>query len=120
MVTSRLKNLRPHGIRSIKRGQNMSGLENPPTGLRSSRRNLIRIGAIVASAIIAKTTSGAAHDRDDDDFDRDRDRDRHKHFHCFLKGTTVRTTDGDRKIEDLAVGDLLPTIFGGISPIQWI
>jgi hypothetical protein len=98
----------------------MSGLENPPTGLRSSRRNLIRIGAIVASAIIAKTTSAAAHDRDDDDFDRDRDRDRHKHFHCFLKGTTVRTADGDRKIEDLAVGDLLPTIFGGISPIQWI
>ena len=98
----------------------MSGLEIPPTGLQSSRRNLIRIGAIVASAIIAKTTSAAARDRDDDDFDWDRDRDRHKHFHCFLKGTTVRTADGDRKIEDLAVGDLLPTIFGGISPIQWI
>jgi len=98
----------------------MSRLENPPTGLQSSRRNLIRIGAIVASAIIAKTTSAAAHDRDDDDFDWDRDRDRHKHFHCFLKGTTVRTADGERKIEDLAVGDLLPTIFGGTCPIQWI
>src|SRR6516164_4482890 len=98
---------------------NMSGLENPPTGLQSSRRNLIRIGAIVASAIIAKTTAATADD-DRDDFDDDRDRHRHKHFHCFLKGTTVRTADGDRKIEDLAVGDLLPTIFRGISPIQCI
>jgi hypothetical protein len=39
---------------------------------------------------------------------------------CFLKGTTIRTAEGDRKVEDLAVGDLLPTFFGGIQPIQWI
>jgi len=39
---------------------------------------------------------------------------------CFLKGTAIRTTEGDKKIEDLTVGDLLPTAFGGISPIQWI
>jgi hypothetical protein len=32
----------------------------------------------------------------------------------------IRTADGDRKDEDLAVGDLLPTVFGGIRPIQWI
>ena len=102
----------------------MARLENLPKGLQSSRRNLIRIGAIVASAIIAKTTSAAADDFRRHGFDRnrdrDRDRDRDRHFHCFLKGTTIRTADGDRKIEDLALGDLLPTIFGGISPIQWI
>jgi hypothetical protein len=39
---------------------------------------------------------------------------------CFLKGTTIRTVSGDRKIEDLAVGDLLPTMFGGLRRIQWI
>jgi hypothetical protein len=39
---------------------------------------------------------------------------------CFLRGTTIRTADGDKKIEDLAIGDLLPTVFGGIRPIQWI
>jgi hypothetical protein len=33
--------------------------ENPLTGLQSSRRNLIRISAIVASAIIAKITPAA-------------------------------------------------------------
>ena len=97
----------------------MSGLEDPSTGLQSSRRNLIRIGAIVASAIIARTTSAAA---DGDDLDKDKDKHEHKHkdFHCLLKGTTIRTADGDRKIEDLAVGDLLPTVFGGACPIQWI
>ena len=37
-----------------------------------------------------------------------------------MKDTTIRTADGDRKIEDLAVGDLLPTVFGGVCPIHWI
>jgi Hint domain len=39
---------------------------------------------------------------------------------CFLKGTRIRTVDGYRKIEDLKVGDLLPTVFGGVRPIQWM
>ena len=52
----------------------MSRLENLTEGLQSTRRNLIRIGAIAATAIIAKTTSAAADDFRRDDFDRDRDR----------------------------------------------
>ena len=40
--------------------------------------------------------------------------------HCFLKGTKVETADGGRESEKLAVGDLLPTVFGGLSSIQWI
>jgi hypothetical protein len=99
----------------------MTPLENPLTGLQTSRRNLARIGAIVASVIIAKTIPAAADHFSDRDPDRDRDDDRdERHRHCFLKGTRIRTADGDRKIEDLAVGDLLPTVFGGVSPIQWI
>lgn len=39
---------------------------------------------------------------------------------CFMKGTTIRTIDSERKVEDLAAGDLLPTMFGGNRPIQWI
>ena len=108
----------------------MPELENPPPGLQSSRRNLIRMGAIAASALIAKATTAAADDfrrdrdrdwwRDRDEHkDKDRDWDRRDH-HCFLRGTTIRTAEGDRKIEDLAVGDLLPTVFGGACPIQWI
>ena len=39
---------------------------------------------------------------------------------CFLKGTKILTAEGERKIEDLAIGDLLPTMFGGLRPVQWI
>jgi hypothetical protein len=39
---------------------------------------------------------------------------------CFLKGTKIQTVRGERKVENLAVGDLLPTVFGGPRPIQWI
>ena len=37
-----------------------------------------------------------------------------------MRGTRIRTTGGYRKIEDLAAGDLLPTMFGGARPIEWI
>src|SRR5271166_1836762 len=93
-------------------------LEKPPTDLQSSRRNLIRMGAIVASAVLLKATAASADDsrwERHDDWDRDR-----RDHRCFLKGTTIRTIDGDRRIEDLAVGDLLPTVFGGTSAIQWV
>jgi hypothetical protein len=39
---------------------------------------------------------------------------------CFLKGTRILTAEGECKIEDLAIGDLLPTMFGGLRPIHWI
>jgi len=110
--------------------------QNPPTALQSSRRYLIKMSALLASAIIAKIAPATADDFRRDDFDRERDRGRDgrwdrdgkrygeqrrdKDFHCFLKGTRIRTAEGEKKIEDLAVGDLVPTVFGGISPIQWI
>ena len=100
--------------------------ESPPTGLRSSRRNLIRMGAVVASAIIAKTTPAAADRfrREDNDWDDRRDRDDRdgdgREKHCFLKGTLIRTVRGDKKVEELSVGDLVPTVFGGEVPIASI
>lgn len=39
---------------------------------------------------------------------------------CFLRGTHIRTADGERCIEDLKPGDLLPTHFKGLQPIQRI
>jgi len=39
---------------------------------------------------------------------------------CLLRGTNIQTASSECKIEDLAVGDLLPTVFGGVRPIQWI
>jgi hypothetical protein len=39
---------------------------------------------------------------------------------CFLRGTRIKTAKGYRRIETLAVGDLLPTRFGGLTPIKKI
>jgi hypothetical protein len=95
---------------------------NTLTGVQRSRRNLMRAGAIAGAALIAKATTAGADDLDRDrDWDWRRDKDPHRHDRqCFLRGTTVRTAEGDRKIENLAVGDLLPTVFGGTRAIQWI
>jgi Hint domain len=110
----------------------MSCPKNPFTDLQRSRRNLIRMSAIVASAVFVRTTTASADDfqweyhdnrhRDKDgnkSWDRDGGKGR-RDFHCFLQGTAIRTADGERKIEDLVVGDLLPTVFGGTAAIRWI
>jgi Hint domain len=109
----------------------MPDLEDLLSGISKTRRNLIKAGVIGASAAFARLTSVkqavAENNHDENNSDRDdndNDQSRYRHWHrfrnCFLKGTMIRTADGDRKVEDLAVGDLLPTVFGGIRPIQWI
>ena len=40
--------------------------------------------------------------------------------HCFLRGTRILTATGERKIEDIAPGDLVQTTFGGTRPVQSI
>jgi len=42
------------------------------------------------------------------------------HPPCFLRGTKIKTVDGERCIEDLAIGDLLPTALAGVQPVQWV
>jgi hypothetical protein len=87
------------------------------TKVERTRRNILRMGAIAASGFVtlASTKRGAA--------ESDGDGRRHCHDfdgNCLLRGTTLRTVSGSRKVEELAIGDLLPTIFGGYRPIQWI
>jgi hypothetical protein len=91
----------------------MSDLDNLPVGIHGSRRHLMKMGAIAASAMLAVAMKTRRADAAIPCAAA-------VGCHCFLKGTTIRTADGDRKVEDLAVGDLLPTVFGGIRPIQWI
>ena len=116
----------------------MPDLEELLTGIRKTRRNLIKASVIGASAAFASLTitrqavaennqDRNKSNQDDNDNDQGRskkrqinDNDQGRSRHCFLKGTMIRTADGDRKVEDLAVGDLLPSVFGGIRPIQWI
>src|SRR5215831_2005993 len=76
---------------------------------RTTRRammatNIKAIGAVAAAAIVASlanTTPAMART-------------------CFLRGTKIRTALGERPVEELAVGDYLPTVFGGVRRIQWI
>jgi hypothetical protein len=39
---------------------------------------------------------------------------------CFLKGTRISTSKGECAVEDLVIGDLLPTAFGGMQAVKWI
>ena len=90
----------------------VEGLEKERT-----RRNIIRMGAIGASAIFASLgTMSRATAQSAPAVASTRPRPRN----CFLSGTTIRTADGSRNVEDLAIGDPLPTMFGGTRPIQWI
>src|SRR5271165_5712076 len=90
------------------------GFESAFIKARRTRRHALKMGAIAGSAVlttVASIRSGSAAPSAVAPPPSP---------HCFLRGTTILTADGGRKIEDLAVGDLLPTMFGGLRPVQWI
>lgn len=39
---------------------------------------------------------------------------------CFVAGTLIETTNGPRRVEDLAPGDLVWTLDHGAQPLRWI
>jgi hypothetical protein len=39
---------------------------------------------------------------------------------CFLRGTSIRTPEGETRIEDLKIGDLVETVRGQAVAIRWI
>jgi hypothetical protein len=84
------------------------GVEKADLTSCRTRRNMMAIGAVLASVVLTKTTAAFACPP------------ALCTPNCFLKGTRIRTADGDRKIEDLAIGDLLPTGFSGLRPVQWV
>jgi Hint domain len=94
-------------------GTNMT-YDQENLGAQRTRRNIVKAAPILASAVavsLATTRNVLA---------KDKDKDKDKDANCFLKGTKILTADGERKIEDLTIGDLLPTMFGGLRPVQWI
>lgn len=74
-----------------------------------SRRSLARAAGIVLAAVVAPSAAaGPAAARGG----------RRRRGRCFLRGTRIRTATGDRPVETLAAGDLIPARFGGMSPIK--
>jgi len=112
----------------------MESIEDTLSGFQAARRNLVRASVLMASAgvlvafgIIAKMSSSAGNENDANEGGDGNGNgkgngkgNRQGYSHCFLRGTAIKTASGSRNIEDLAVGDLLPTVFGGASPVQWI
>ena len=94
------------------------GLANSNAGTQRTRRNIMKMGAVLGSVALARANSALAHPSQSNVCNTPAAR--LFSCNCFLKGTKIRTAEGDRKIEDLAIGDLLPTMFGGLRPIQWI
>ena len=83
----------------------MSDSEIRPTKAQRARRSILKMGGIGLAALLARVKSASAASAGPA---------------CFLRGTRIRTVDGDRKVEISATGDLLPTLFGELRPIQWI
>jgi hypothetical protein len=91
-------------------------------GAQRTRRNIMKMGAIVSFAAlqnVSKTDPASANCGKNGKLVGE-GCESGGGQNCFLKGTTIRTVGGDGKIEDLAIGDLLPTMFGGLRPVQWI
>jgi hypothetical protein len=86
------------------RSETMSDPENLQLKIQSSRRNLIQIGSLAAAIFASRMSPAKAAGGNQ----------------CFLRGTMILTVTGGRRVEDLAVGDLLPTLFRGPRPIRWI
>ncbi len=81
-------------------------------------RNVLAIGAIAATALADSTSNSVAGPPGRPDWaPPDWAPSRAK---CLLRGTEIRTLEGDRRIEDLVAGDVLPTHFGGNRTVQWV
>ena len=89
------------------------GLENSNSGTQRTRRNIMKMGAILAPVALASIQSAHAASVSTAACAVVR-------CNCFLKGTKIQTAEGEREIEDLSIGDLLPTTFGGLRAVQWI
>jgi hypothetical protein len=97
----------------------MSDPRPDSSGLSRSRRSVakaaaILIGALPGLVLVSRGASGG-NDKGNNGNGKGNGGPR-----CFLRGTRIRTLAGYQPVECLAVGDVVPTIFGGPAPIREI
>jgi Hint domain len=117
-----------------------TGLENSTAGAQRTRRNIMKMGAILVPATLGMAHTAAAGGFGPpsggglgcgtilapiipwcgDPSPPSGGGKGGGGVNCFLNGTKILTAKGERKIEDLSIGDLLPTVFAGLRPVQWI
>src|ERR1700734_2105859 len=105
---------------------------NSDAGMQRTRRNIMKMGAIAVPATLATVQSAKAwclfgfigqcdgNGNGNGDGDGNGNGQGKGEGNSSIKGTKIQTAEGERKVEDLAIGDLLPTMFGGLRPVQWI
>jgi Hint domain len=89
----------------------MNDQENLSSGAQRTRRNIMKIGVILASSAVAASSAHALKSSTSSISPC-----ASSLCKCFLKGTKIQTAEGERRVEDLAIGDLLPTMSADCVP----
>jgi hypothetical protein len=91
--------------------------------INRSRRNALKAASITLGAALASVVPRRKASADPGNGNRNGNGNGGNGNHygwgsCFLRGTRILTGDGYRPIEDLAVGEVVATRFGGFAPIK--
>lgn len=93
--------------------------EQPTSGARMTRRNLASAAALVASALAMSSSKVAAQIIPRPEFPRPLPGGG-TGTQCFLRGTYIRTPDGEVEVGTLKAGDMVTTASGEAKPIKRI
>jgi hypothetical protein len=84
-------------------------MPRPLIAVRRTRRNVIAMGKLLGAGVLGVALTS-----------RDAEAQKGGGKPCFLRGTRIRTVDGDKKIEEIRIGDLVITAAGTAKPVRWV